>query len=307
MRQDDDFQHCVNEMREGSKSFYAASRLLPAAVREPATILYAFCRLADDLVDDGIEDEPVRVLTERMDRMAAGTPIDHPVDRSLAQVVAEHELPVEVFHLLFDGFEWDRTERRYRTVSDTVAYSVRVASTVGVMMTWIMGVRSPRTLERAADLGIAMQLTNIARDVGEDARRSRVYLPDEWLDAEGIARDEVLQLTASDPRVEAVVRRLLAHADVYYTRANAGIPDLPRNARVAIRAASLIYQDIGRVIAANGYDSITRRAWTGTLRKAWLALRSLGAWWWRKRDVSFPSTPEVTPLVSPFQLPRVSS
>jgi len=294
-------------MREGSKSFYAASRLLPVAVREPATILYAFCRLADDLVDDGIEAEPVRVLTERMDLMAAGTPMDHPVDRSLAQVVAEHELPVEVFHLLFDGFEWDRTERRYRTVSDTVAYSVRVASTVGVMMTWIMGVRNAQTLERAADLGIAMQLTNIARDVGEDARRARVYLPDAWLEAEGIDRAEVLGLQASDPRVEAVVRRLLAHADTYYYRANLGIPDLPRNARVAIRAASLIYQDIGRVIARNGYDSVTRRAWTGKLRKAWLALRALGAWAWRRRDASCPSTPEVSPLVEPFRIGRVSS
>jgi phytoene synthase len=294
-------------MREGSKSFYAASRLLPVAVREPATILYAFCRLADDLVDDGVESEPVRVLTERMDLMAAGTPIDHPVDRSLAQVVAEHELPVEVFHLLFDGFEWDRTERRYRTVSDTVAYSVRVASTVGVIMTWIMGVRNPQTLERAADLGIAMQLTNIARDVGEDARRARVYLPDAWLEAEGIDRAEVLGLQASDPRVEAVVRRLLAHADTYYDRANLGIPDLPRNARVAIRAASLIYQDIGRVIARNGYDSVTRRAWTGKLRKAWLALRALGAWAWRRGGASCPSTPEVSPLVEPFRIGRVSS
>ncbi|MGB1701329.1 MAG: phytoene/squalene synthase family protein, partial [Nannocystaceae bacterium] len=271
-----DVSACRLALAKGSKSFSAASWFLPPSVRDPAAVFYAFCRVADDLVDDsGDPHGAVTILRERLDNVFAMTPMDDPVDRSLAVIVRHYALPRNVFDALIDGFVWDATEKRYEEIDDTIAYAARVASTVGVIMTLLMGERDAHTLARACDLGVAMQLTNIARDVGEDARRGRVYLPARWL-SEAEVSEEVLQRSPTfTPALGEVTRRLLDHAADIYARAEPGIPRLPRRCRAAIFAARLIYADIGRVIAARGYDSVSSRAVTSLPRKLWLMARAL--------------------------------
>lgn len=268
----DDLEACRAAIRHGSTSFHAASRLLPAGARDPALALYAFCRLADDAVDLNAE-KPAAVLSlhDRLDRAYAGWPVDSPADRAFAAMVAERELPRALPEALLEGFAWDAVGRRYATLGDLRAYAARVAATVGAMMAVLMGVREADALARACDLGVAMQLTNIARDVGEDAAEGRLYLPLDWLDSAGIDPDAFLRDPRPSPALAEVVRRILAEAQRLYYRSEAGIGALPVSARPAIFAARLIYAEIGMGVRAAGYDSVTRRAVTSRGRKRWLA------------------------------------
>ena len=291
-----DIEACKAILAEGSKSFAAASRLLPRRMRDPAAVFYAFCRVADDLVD--FSEEPavaVEALGDRLDRIFAGEPDEDPVDRALARVVVEFEIPRTVIDALIDGFAWDAEERSYESLSELLSYCARVASAVGVVMTLMMGPRDPKTLTRACDLGVAMQLTNICRDVAEDAGRSRLYLPAAWLRERGIdPRHFVAQLDAyaGDPRVAEILEALLREADELYRRADAGIGMLPRDSRAAIRAARLIYADIGRVIREQGCDPTRGRAHTTKLRKAYLLVRA----WLRRTPPPDPARAEA-PIV----------
>ena len=157
---------CQKAIRCGSKSFHAASLLLPQRVRLPARALYAFCRSTDDLVDAGTSaTRATETLKSRLDAIYRGAPQDHMCDRAFASVVTAHRIPRHLPDALIEGFAWDEDGRVYRTFDELCAYAARVASTVGLMMTLIMGVRDRDVLARTADLGIAMQLTNIARDV----------------------------------------------------------------------------------------------------------------------------------------------
>lgn len=271
----DDLATCKALLRAGSKSFAAASLLLPRRVRDPVAALYAFCRVADDAVDLSGDAGAVDDLRDRVARAYAGSPRDHAVDRAFAAVVHEHALPRDLIDAHLEGFAWDAEGRRHETLSDVTAYSARVAGAVGAMMTVLMGVRSKPALARACDLGVAMQLTNIARDVGEDARNGRVYLPLAWLDEAGIDVNALCERPRPSPALARVVERLLDHASLLYARADVGIPMLPRDCRAAIRAARLIYADIGREITRHGYDSISRRAVVPGRRKLWLALSAL--------------------------------
>ncbi|APR83589.1 Phytoene synthase [Minicystis rosea] len=266
---------CKAMLRAGSKSFAAASLLLPRRVREPSAALYAFCRMADDAVDLARDPDAVQALRRRVALAYAGTPADAPVDRAFAEVVLDHEVPRELVEAHLEGFAWDAEGRRYATISALHAYAARVAGAVGAMMTVLMGPRSREALARACDLGVAMQLTNIARDVGEDARNGRVYLPLEWLDEAGVDAGALIARPRHSPALAAVLERLLDHADGLYARAALGIPMLPRDCRAAIRAASFIYADIGQALARRGYDAVSGRAVVPGSRKLWLVLRAL--------------------------------
>ena len=268
-----DLEHCREAIRHGSLSFYAASHLLPARVRDPALALYAFCRLADDEVDLKADKAgSVLKLRDRLDLVYAGRPRDAAPDRAFAAVVEGTEMPRALPDALLEGLAWDAEERRYQSLSDVFAYSARVASSVGAMMTVLMGVRDPDALARACDLGVAMQLTNIARDVGEDAVEGRLYLPLDWLAEAGIDPDEFL----ADPRPRKAIRlltkRLVMEANRLYFRSEAGIPALPVACRPGIWAARLIYAGIGRQLVQMDYDAISARARTSKAQKVgWLA------------------------------------
>jgi phytoene synthase len=275
---DYDLQACRKLMRGGSKSFFAASLLLPARVCAPASALYAFCRLADDAIDLG-QDPAAEMagLRRRLDAIYDGRPAAQDADRALAHVVHRFALPRLLLDALLEGFLWDATGRRYETLEEVQDYAARVAGTVGAMMALVMGAHTPRALARACELGIAMQLTNIARDVGEDARNGRLYLPRQWLREAGIDPDAWLRAPRFDAAIAGVVDRLLQTADALYRRAEHGVAELPRDCRSAILAARLVYAEIGVQLQREGLDSVTRRTVVSKRRKLALIARAAGA------------------------------
>ena len=273
-----DFVACCRLLRQGSKSFHLASKLLPERARKPASALYAFCRLADDAIDLGEGGQvALDALSARLDRVYASAPADDPVERTLSDTVSEFGIPREILDALIEGLAWDEAGRRYQDIGELHAYSARVASTVGVITTLIMGVRAPDVLARAADLGVAMQLTNIARDVGEDARAGRLYLPMSWMRYAGLCPEEWLSNPVFNDRLGSVVERLLQHADALYQRSMPGIRHLPRDCRTGIHAARLIYAEIGSEVAQRGFDSVTQRAVVSSGRKLWLLVSAFKA------------------------------
>jgi phytoene synthase len=260
-----------------SKSFAFAGRLLPAWCRDDAAALYAWCRRCDDAVD-GPRDAVARAMAvgelgaELARIFGAGVESD-PVLAGFQEVVRRCAIPRRYAEDLVDGMAMDVGTVRYRTFDELLLYCYRVAGTVGLMMAHIMKVRDPSALRRAADLGIAMQLTNICRDVAEDAARDRIYLPADVLEACRRPGDP-------DGEVSRAVSELLRRADDFYASADAGLPALPVRCAIGIRAARLIYAEIGRVIARRHFDVRAGRAVVSQGRKTWLALRALfGSLW----------------------------
>jgi 15-cis-phytoene synthase len=273
-----DLAACAAMLRGGSRTFFAASHLLPRKVSEPAAALYAFCRLADDAVDlEQSKSVAVARLRERLERAYCGKPFPTAADRAFADVVACFAIPRELPEALLEGLSWDAEGRCYEDLSALTSYAVRVAGTVGVMMALLMGARRPQILARACDLGVAMQLTNIARDVGEDAAQGRLYLPRQWLRDAGICPDDWLTKPIFSQQLGAIVRRLLEEADSLYARSRSGIARLPIACRPGIHAARLIYAEIGREIERRGGDSVAQRAVVSRRRKLGLLAQSVAA------------------------------
>ena len=296
-------------LRGGSRTFFAASRVLPARVSGPATVLYAFCREADDLIDAGRAATALDTLRDRLDRLYAGPAQAAAADRALARVVAHFAVPRPLLDALLEGFAWDTAGRRYETLDDVQDYAARVAGAVGAMMAVLMGARSPALVARACDLGTAMQLTNIARDVGEDARAGRLYLPRSWLREAGVDPDAWLAAPRFTPAIAAVVQRLLAAADGLYARADGGIAGLAWDCRPGIAAARLLYAGIGAEIARNGFDSVSRRAVVPRGRKLRLLGKAAVSAWRPAAGLADPPVPACAYLVqavAPRRLPRRS-
>ncbi len=275
-----DLATCREMIRAGSRSFFAASLLLPEHVRNGAYALYAFCRFSDDSVD--VEHggaAAVARLAARLDAIYAGNPADGAVDRALADAVELYAIPRAPFDALLEGLAWDAAGRSCETLDDLDAYAARVAGAVGAMMAALMGAREPHMVARATDLGVAMQITNIARDVGEDARAGRLYLPRTWMREAGIDPDAWLAQPAHTPEIAEIVSRLLRRAEELYRRADAGIACLPAPFRPAIYAARLLYAEIGAGVARAGYDSMSRRSVVPASRKLQLVARALVHAW----------------------------
>jgi phytoene synthase len=261
-------------MAVGSKSFFAASRLFPKRLSTPATIIYAYCRLADDLVDYGGGVEAVKELNNRLDAIYEGKPKNLGVDKDFADVVKKFQIPKEYPQALIDGFLWDVEEKKYENIDQLCDYAARVAGSVGAMIAFVMKVRDPSVIARACELGVAMQLTNIARDVGEDATNSRLYLPRDWLKKEGIDPDLWLKKPFHSNSIKKVIKKLLKTADIYYQRSDEAIKVLPGDCRRAIFAARFIYADIGFKIKQLNYNSIKKRAVVSLSRKIFLIFKS---------------------------------
>ena len=286
----EDHAACRDAIRQGSRSFHAASLVLPAAVRKSAYGLYAFCRLSDDAVDlDGGSFDALERLRDRLRRAYEGRPHGSAADRAMSDVVRIHAIPRAAPEALLEGLAWDAEGRRYETLDDLHDYAVRVAGAVGVMMTLMMGVRDPVALARACDLGVAMQLTNIARDVGEDARAGRLYLPLSWLRDAGVDPDAFLANPAASPALKSVVARLLREADALYARARLGVAHLPPACRPAILAAALLYAEIGRDLERRrALDSIAHRAHVSAPRKFALLAKAVTLSPFLPRDAAIP-------------------
>lgn len=274
--------------------------MLPAQLREDAYALYAFCRLSDDMVDvDGGSDAAIARLRQRLDLVYRGNPSDSLVDRVFADVVARYALPRTLPEALIDGLNWDVRGVVCVDLNDVYAYSTRVAGSVGAMMAVLMGVRSPELLARACDLGIAMQLTNIARDVGEDARQGRLYLPRAWMREAGLDPEAWLKAPVYNAALASVIQRLLEAADHLYRKADAGIAGLPTACRPGIFAARYIYHAIGTEVMRRNFDSITSRARVSLLGKLGLVcVAYLASAVARPSDQTSPALPEASYLVA---------
>jgi 15-cis-phytoene synthase len=254
----------------GSKSFALAGLLLGPRARDDAAVLYAWCRQADDRVDEagaGGARPALRRLGRELDALFAGR-VESPLDVALYELVERRRIPRAYFQALLDGFAMDAEGARYATLSELDLYAYRVAGVVGLMMCHVLGVRDDRCLKAAAHLGMGMQLTNIARDVAEDFARGRQYLP-----TEQVAVDDLKEAMTSGPdhpsrqRVAAAVAVLLRRADGYYRSGLAGLADLDWRDALAIGAAGRIYRAIGKIIARRNFDSLRGRAVVSLARK----------------------------------------
>lgn len=302
----DDRLACRAWIQQHSKSFFLSSLLLPARVRQASWALYAFCRRADDAVDENANGALARVesLRRRLAAVYAGGGGDDAIDRAFGAVVRRYGIDRALPEELLAGMEMDARGAVYENDDDLLRYCFRVASTVGLMMTRVMGASDDAAYLRAADLGVAMQLTNIARDVGEDARRGRVYLPRTLLAEVGLDGRTLASADVATAPMRAAVERLLLRAAAHYRAADAGIPLLPRDCRLAIASSRRIYAAIGDAIAANGYDSITRRAYVTLGGKLRLVAGALPFVWSRPRpSLIGPADDTLAPLVRAAGLP----
>lgn len=273
---DDDLAACLDVLRRNSRTFHAASRLLPARVRGPACVLYTFCRVADDAVDlHGGRGGAIAALERRLDRAYAGGQDE----RALGAVLGAHGIPRLLPQRLLEGLAWDATGRRYDGIDELLDYAARVAGTVGAMMSLLMGARSAAALARACDLGVAMQLSNIARDVAEDAAAGRLYLPRDWMREAGIDPESWLRQPRFDAALGRVVQRLLALADALYARAGAGVALLPLDCRPGIQAARKLYAAIGHEVLRRGHAAMAGRAVVPRGRQFALLVVALASPW----------------------------
>jgi phytoene synthase len=258
-------------LRRHARSFSWAGRLLPAGVRADATALYAWCRRCDDAVDLAPDPATARAslarLRAELDDVYGPRDLPDPILAGFQDVVRRTGLPRRPCDELLDGMEMDLGHVRYASLDALVVYCRHVAGTVGLLMAHLFGVRDAATLATASDLGVAMQLTNICRDVAEDEQRGRVYLPAELLSG-------VETPTAGGATTARAVAELLRRADAFYRRGDLGLAALPASVGVAMRAARLIYAEIGAVIARRGHDVTRGRAVVSPARKLWLVVRA---------------------------------
>ena len=278
----DDAAQCRQIVRTHARTFWLASHFLAPEKRRSAYALYAFCRLADDLVDLASHASPVqtamrlasyrRDLTEALNGRPAG-----PVFRELHRAVRRHDVPAMVLHELLEGIARDCETASYATWPELYRYCEGVASTVGEMCTYVFGVPGGaearrRALTHARILGVAMQLTNILRDVGEDARKARCYLPDEDLEAHGLTREEVLAgVRPMDARWRALMAFEIARARSLYAAATPGIALLAPDSQRCASACAIGYSEILGAIEAIGYDTFATRARLGARARAVVA------------------------------------
>lgn len=263
----------------GSQSFAAAARLMPPGIRDDTVMLYAWCRYADDLIDGQelgdspqlVADPQARLEALQAQTLAAlqGDDAVSPPFAALRAVARRHDFPQHWPMDLVQGFAMDVDERTYHSLNDVLEYSYHVAGVVGVMMARIMGVRDAQVLDRACDLGLAFQLTNIARDVMDDHAVGRCYLPADWLDQAG-ARVEG---TVPSPQLYGVILQLLGAAEPYYASARVGLGALPPRCAWSIAAALRIYHAIGTRIRTGGPQAYRQRISTSKPAKIALVAR----------------------------------
>jgi phytoene synthase len=299
------YQRAKQVTRQHAKSFFFASYLLFGARRKAAFALYAFCRRLDDMVDEGgaggassdlqarlqrarrmvaevylplpeLAAPDMGLPAERLMGAQAQSPWDPGEFAALRHAIHRFRIPEQPFQDLISGMEMDLTKDRYATFEELDLYCYRVAGVVGLMLTPVLGCSDARAARHAADLGRAMQLTNILRDVREDLERGRVYLPADELRSFGLGEEE-LRRGQVDERWRDFMRFQIARARTFYASASAGVHYLQGfGSQRMVRLMGAIYGDILRVIEARDYDVFSARAWVPGRRKLALALLPTG-------------------------------
>ena len=271
-------EYCAEKAAQSGSSFYYSFRLLAPARRRAITALYAYCREVDDVVDEVSDPDVARAKLawwrSEVERIYGGTP-QHPVAIALQDAVRRYRLPKEHLLRVIDGMQMDLEKTRYRTFAELEDYCDHVAGVVGLLSAEIFGYQDARTRDYAQKLGVAFQLTNIIRDVGEDARRGRIYLPQEDLDRFGVAAGDVLRARTSPAFVE-LMRFEAERAARWYEEAIAALPARDRRPQRAGLAMAAIYRTLLDEIARDGYAVLDRRIALTPLRKLWIATRA--AW-----------------------------
>jgi phytoene synthase len=260
------FEACRRITRENAKSFYFASFPLPREKRDATYATYAFCRTADDVVDNaqpGSEDAArteILKLRELLRDIEGGGVPDHPLWGPFAWAIHRFKMPVATFESLLDGIESDLTPRRFATFSDLRSYCFQVASTVGLSLSHIFGFKEDDALSYAANMGIAMQLTNIVRDIGTDYRLGRVYIPQDELQSFGVDEEQI-SAEHVDDRFRELLRYQIARSREYYRRAFQGIRYLTRDGS---HWTAFLMGDVYRAILVqvenNDFDVFRKRA-----------------------------------------------
>jgi len=270
--------YCADKAARSGSSFYYSFRLLDAPRRTAITALYAYCREVDDVVDEVADPAVARVKLAwwrtEVDRIFAGTP-QHPVAVALVPVVRRYALQQSQLQLVIDGMQMDLDKTRYVDFDELETYCDRVAGVVGRMSAEIFGYRNEATRLYARDLGVAFQLTNIVRDVGEDARRGRIYLPLQDLTRFDVKPSDILQGRSSAAFTELMAFEV-DRARGWYDRALSELPAEDRRPQRAGLAMAAIYRTLLDEIARDGYQVLDRRIALTPLRKLWIATRA--AW-----------------------------
>jgi phytoene synthase len=278
----DSIELCRRIIARHSKSFSLASRLLPRTCRDDAVVLYAWCRSADDAVDLRSPEEQADALGRLrvdLDGVYRRDPQSDAILAAFREVVVRCGIPREYPAELLRGMEMDVLGTRYPTLEELLLYCYRVAGIVGLMMCHVMGVRERRALRHAAHLGMAMQLTNICRDVLEDWQRGRLYVPEELLarcGAPGLGQTLGCPLPrASQAALGQAVEGLLREAGRFYRSGDEGLSLLDWRSALAVRTARLVYAGIGDRIARQGHDVFASRAYVPTSEKLRLVLGAM--------------------------------
>ncbi len=273
------YEHCRDVTARFARTFYFASRFLGAEKRKACYAVYAFCRYVDDLADEhageGMKDDDLRRVTAEaieewradLQRVYDGEEMTLPELVAWADLLRSYDIPQELPEELIEGCVSDlRPSVRFETFDELYDYCYKVASVVGLMTSRIFGTNDPRADARAIDLGIAMQLTNILRDVAEDARNDRIYLPREELAEAGITEEQILREEFT-PAFGAFIREQVARARSYYVSAEEGIEMLEPDSRLTVRLMSRNYGRILEVIEEQGYNVFAGRAVVPMRRK----------------------------------------
>ncbi len=274
-----DYEHCAEITRRSSSNFYYAFMLLPVERRRALYAVYAFCRFVDDIADDGAgpdgaERSPADLLRQwrdELDRVYRGAPT-RAISRALADTAARFAIPRGYFDEVISGVEMDLSQKRYATFDDLRLYCFRVAAAVGLICIEIFGYSNPNARVYAEYLGIACQLTNILRDVKEDAGRGRIYLPLEDLARFGVSEDEILRGIYSDAFVR-LMEFEAARARDFYDQADRLLPDEDRSSLRTAEAMRQIYGSLLNLIVQSNYRVLDKRLSLSATRKLYLVGR----------------------------------
>jgi len=264
---------CETITAEYSRSFYLASSLLPREKRRAMRVLYAFCRTADNLADGNVEQPAARLLELRKGITGQRASADDAVLTAWSDIQDRYQIPLCYAEQLLDGVEQDLVQRRYRTFQELSIYCYGVASTVGLMSMYITGFSDPQAVPYAIKLGVALQLTNILRDIGEDWILGRFYLPLDELEAFGLQEQEIA-VGRVDDRWRDFMRFQIARVNRLYAESMPGIALLHPDGRFAVSAAAMLYKGILHDIEAHDYNVFDRRAFVSRARKPALLLHA---------------------------------
>lgn len=270
-------EYCKEKAATSGSSFYYSFLFLPKAKRQAITALYAFCREVDDIADECKDVSVARIKLAwwrtEIAHLYAGKP-QHPVSKALAEAINRYQLDEEHFLEIIDGMEMDLDQNRYADFKQLQLYCYRVASVVGLLSVQIFGFKDRKTLKYAHDLGMALQLTNIIRDVGEDARRNRIYLPLDELKKFGVTEAQILNSQGSD-KIKELLEFQIERAETFYDRALRELPAEDRKTQRTGLMMAAIYRTLLREIKAdNPTQVLNARISLPPLRKFWLAWKT---------------------------------